>query len=334
MKNTPIKTLADLAKLAGVSESTASRALRDNPLINAKTRERLQALAREHHFKINASARNLRLQKTHTVAVIIVFDAASSQAISDPFLLAMLGTLADELSQQGYDMLLTTTRSNGADVQKYYLDAKRADGLIVIGQGEQEARIAELHLGDVPFVVWGTNAPGLDYNVVGSDNEKGGRLAAQHLLAQGCQRLLFLGDIHHLEIRQRWQGFSQCAPDAAQQDCDFTSGDGHAVTARLFAGGALPYDGILAASDTIGVGAIKALSELGLAIPQQVALVGFDDMAIAQYAHPALSSIRQEVALGGRRLVENLMAKMAGNEPASTELDVSLVVRASSSRQG
>ncbi|WP_406666887.1 LacI family DNA-binding transcriptional regulator [Gallaecimonas sp. GXIMD1310] len=331
MNSKVVKTLADLAALAGVSESTASRALRDNPLINENTRRRVQQLAREQNFRINASARNLRLQKTNTVAVIIVFDASSSQAISDPFLLAMLGTLADELSQRGYDMLLTTTRSGTSTTP--YMDAQRADGLIVIGQGEQEARIRELHLEQVPFVVWGANAPDLGYSVVGSNNSKGGQLAARHLLEQGCQRLLFLGNIHHLEIRQRWQGFLQSAPQAAQHDCDFTSAAGHSVTAALFADGQRPYDGILAASDTIGVGAIKALNEAGIAIPQDVAIVGFDDMAIAEYAYPALSSVRQDVAGGGRQLVESLLARMAGQEPASIELDVSLVTRASSLRQ-
>ena len=122
-------TLADIAALAQVSESTASRALRDNPVINIDTRMRVQEIARAHQFNVNAKARSLRTQKSHTIAVIVLFDAKTQQAISDPFLLEILGVIADELTRRGYDMLLSTSKTTDKDWQNYYLDSRRADAM-------------------------------------------------------------------------------------------------------------------------------------------------------------------------------------------------------------
>ena len=114
-KAVKVMTLADIAKLAGVSESTASRALRDNPVINAKTREKIQLIAASHQFKVNATARSLRTQKSNTIAVIILFDSKTQQATSDSFLLDLLGVIADELTDKGYDMLLSTSKTTDED---------------------------------------------------------------------------------------------------------------------------------------------------------------------------------------------------------------------------
>ena len=99
--------MADLARMAGVSKATVSRALADSPLINAETRQRIQQLAREHQYAVNLGARNLRLQRNQTIAVVVPYEGQTHQQLSDPFFLGMIGALADAISLRGCDMLLT-----------------------------------------------------------------------------------------------------------------------------------------------------------------------------------------------------------------------------------
>lgn len=343
MKQTRSMTLADIARLAGVSESTASRALRDNPVINQQTRERVQQIARQHQFKVNATARSLRTQKSYTIAVIILFDAKTQQAITDPFLLDILGVIADELTRQGYDMLLSTSKTTDKDWRSYYFDSKRADGLIVIGQGEHDERVEQLSEAGVPFVVWGAASGSERFPVIGSDNRAGARLAVSHLLAQGCKRIAFLGDIRHTEIEMRYLGYLDAleqaglaAEPALQLNTDFTAQAGYLQTQQAL----LPLlqqqpalDGIFAASDAIAMGAMKALLEQGIKVPQQVALVGFDDIAMSAYCTPSLTTVKQDTHSGGKLLVSSLLQQINHQGAVSRLLPVKLIERQSSKRK-
>ncbi|MDF2178496.1 LacI family DNA-binding transcriptional regulator [Aliiglaciecola sp. CAU 1673] len=340
MNQKRVRSIADIAELLGVSESTVSRALNDNPLVNQKTREKIQALAKEHNFKINAKARALRTQKTRVIAVVVLFKERTERGISDPFLLDILGAIADELTLHGYDMLLSNTRTASDDWGNYYFDSKRADGLIVIGQGEHDARIDNLAREDFPFVVWGAALPDSDYCTVGSDNKMGAFMAVNHLINQGCKRIAFFGDISHSEMEQRWQGYclalqqARIALDESLRfDTDFTSEAGYQSACRLLAQSSLTVDGLFAVSDVIALGAMKKLTEAGIGIPGQVAVVGFDDVAMSMFYQPSLTTIRQQTLEGGRLLVNKLLDKLAGKAVRSQLLDVQLVVRESSKRE-
>ena len=129
-------TLAKLAELAGVSTSTASRALKDNPLIKEETRTRIQALAREHNFSVNAAASRLRTQKTHVIAVILNLIDHTEQSVSDPFLLKIVAELNKALNAAGYEMLLSNSFMASDDWASYFVSSQRADGIIVVGQGK------------------------------------------------------------------------------------------------------------------------------------------------------------------------------------------------------
>ncbi len=332
-------TLADIALLANVSKSTASRALRNNPLINKNTRELVQEIALKHNFKVNATASNLRTQKTNTIAVVVMFDQKSGQAISDPFLMEILGTIADELTHFGYDMLLTTTKTATHDWYSYYYESKRADGLIIIGQGEHDQRIEALISTDLPFIVWGTEIHEKNYTTVGSDNRKGGYLAVSHLIEQGCQRIAFLGDINHTEVEQRWLGYQDAVAEAGlvvedklQIKTDFTSVDGYQSLRDHCLNDDVPIDGVFAVSDAIALGATKYLFEQNITIPKQVAVIGFDDISMSEYCSPSLSTIRQNTAAGGRLLVKLMLDKLNHLPVDSQLLNVEMIQRQSSSR--
>ena len=323
MNKKPIRTLADIARLANVSQSTVSRALRNNPLVNQKTRELVQSIAQELNFSVNATASNLRTQKTNTIAVIVMFDQNTEQSISDPFLMKLLGTIADELTRYGYDMLLTTTKTATGDWNNYYFESRRADGLIIVGQGEHDQRIETLASNNVPLVVWGTEFNSKNYTTIGSDNRKGGYLAVKHLLENGCKDIAFLGDIEHNELEQRWLGYQDAYQEAGLKisenlriKTDLTSNDGYAQIKKYLSGKHKKIDGIFAVSDTIALGAMKYLHEQKIVIPDQIAIIGFDDIAISEYCSPSLSTIRQNTTTAGELLVDKLLRRIA-NLPGS-----------------
>jgi len=202
-------TLAGLAQLAGVSTSTVSRALNDNPLIKKETRQKLQALATQHNFSLNRAASRLRTQKTNVVAVILNLIDNTDQSISDPFLLKVVGDLNQALNKNGYELLLSNSFMATEDWANYFINSSRADGIIVIGQGKTTTKIEKVAASGAPLVVWGDPTAKSSYSVVGSDNELGGFLATQHLINTGCQRILFLGDPEHAEMSERYKGYGR-----------------------------------------------------------------------------------------------------------------------------
>lgn len=331
-------TMADIARLAGVSTPTVSRVLNDSPLVNKETRARVLDVIREHDYRINEGARNLRLRQTGTVAVIWSSDPGLDQSLSDPFLLPMLGKIADTLERHGYDCLLTAGRTEGEDVFDDYLRRRKADGLIVIGQGRSDAALRGIAGRGASIVVWGAVAPGQPYCAVGSDNALGGYLATRHLLEGGSHRLVFLGDIGHFEIALRYQGFERALAErpaaravAGPVAAHFSSRSGFELVAELLDRG-IEFDGIVASSDAIAMGAIRAVVKKGRAVPGDIAVVGYDDIPSAAYFHPPLSTVRQDTAIGGVMLAERLLALLAGETAAPVVLPTELIVRESSRR--
>jgi DNA-binding LacI/PurR family transcriptional regulator len=217
-ENGRVKNIAELARIAGVSPGTVSRALTDTGLISQKTRERIKALAREHDFRPNIMARNLRIKRAGAIGVVIPLGHETGQHISDPFFMTLLGHLADTLTERGYDLLLSRVIPTSPDWLDNIVDSGRVDGVILIGQSNQaEAidRVAERYL---PMVAWGAQAQGQVHCSVGTDNRKGGRIATQHLIERGCKRIAFLGDPVPPEIADRYAGCRDAMAEAGLSD--------------------------------------------------------------------------------------------------------------------
>ncbi len=333
--SSPPVSIADIARRAGVAESTVSRALNNNPIINEQTREKIQALAREMNYKLNTGARNLRLQRSHAISVVINAQTHDGQKFSDPFMMDMIGAIADELHQHNYSLLFSSPAITSDDWHSHLLSSKRSDGIIVIGTGRDDTPLQKLHAMGDALVVWGAATPDTQYCVVGSDNYQGGQIAAQHLLQRGCKRLVFLGDIAHPEINQRFQGYFDVLKKAGlatqerhvQAAFSIESGFNH-VNELLQ--GELDFDGIFAASDNIAMGAINALQQQGYRVPEDVSVVGFDDIPIAPFFSPPLTTIRQNIHAGGKLLVEKILKQINGDETVTSQmLATELVVRSS-----
>lgn len=332
---TAVRTITDLARLAGVSPGTVSRALAGKSLVNARTREKIEALAREHGFRPNQMASGLRRQRTGVIGVVIPLGHDTRQQISDSFFMILLGFLADELTLQGYDLMLRrVVPDDDADWLDRFIGSGMIDGVIVIGQSDQFDRIEEVAEAYRAMVVWGNHQEGQRHCVVGTDNRLGGRLAAERLIAGGARQLAFLGDTGPMEFAARFAGAQDAAarhgtapvlalhthlsPDRASEEI-----------ARHLAAHGRAIDGIFAATDTLAALCLTELRTLGLAVPGDVRLVGFDDLPIARQTMPALTTVRQDIAAGARSLVDLLLRRLAGETTESLVLPPELVVRES-----
>jgi DNA-binding LacI/PurR family transcriptional regulator len=330
--------MADIARLAGVSVSTVSRALAGNPQINAETRERVAQLARSLNYTINVGAQNLRLQKNLTIAVVVPYDKRSRQHISDPFFLAIVGALADALTDRGYDMLLSRVDADRLDSAAALVEGGKATGLVIVGQWKHHDQLNELAARKVPLVVWGGQLPQQLYCSVGGDNVHGGLIATQHLLASGRRRILFVGDAQLPEVFLRNQGWRQAHERAGlpidpvlELAAPFEAiGARERLDARVAQG--IDFDGVVACSDLLAVQTVQALRAAGREVPRDVAVVGYDDMPLATFTEPPLSSVHQPVPLAGEELVDVLLALLRGDEVAPRTLPVHLVCRASAPR--
>jgi len=327
--------MADLAKLAGVSKSTVSRALANSPLIPAETKENIVTLAKKHNYRLNKRARNFHSKETLTIAVLIPDTKEKDWRLSDPFFLELLGSIADTLNDQHHELLLSKTSSGAKEWAVTHVQQGTCDGIILIGQGTQHAEINALAESDIPFVVWGGLLEDQKYCTVGSDNRLGGNKACAHLLQKGCRHIAFLGDRRLPEVSLRYDGYKAALLEKglnteAALDVSAPFGGDAAYQAIVdFLGKDAPLDGIFACSDVIAMAAIRALGEKGLRIPDDVAIVGYDDIALAAYYSPPLTTVNQDCKTGGQQLVARLLEIIQGGKATSLMLETNLIERAS-----
>ena len=331
-KAPPVRTLSDLARIAGVSAGTVSRALAGNSLVNTATRERIVALARKYGFRPNQMASSLRRQKTNVIGIAIPLGHDRRQQISDTFFMTLLGHLADALTERGYDLMLRrVVPERDEDWLDRFIGSGMIDGLLVIGQSNQFDRIEDVADGYLPMVVWGNHTEGQRHCVVGTDNRLGGRLAAERLIAGGAQRIYFLGDTCPMEFAARYAG----AKDVAQQmDVDLTLLTNHLSVDcleaevkdnldRTFAEG----DAIFAATDTLALASLARLKSNGVSVPEQVRIVGFDDLPLASQTTPPLTTIRQDIRAGAFAMVDLLIRRLSGEDTESIVMPPRLIGR-------
>ncbi|MEG3162768.1 LacI family DNA-binding transcriptional regulator [Sphingomonas sp. LB2R24] len=320
-------TMAAIAELAGVSKITVSRALNGSELVRPEVRERIAEVARAAGYRLNVAARSLRTRRSRTVAVVVEKLVDGARPIADPVLLLLLGGLLEVLTPADHAMLVTT--------RDHFLGSLgiSADGIIMIGQGQDGSRVGEIAASGLPIVIWGAGEAG-SANVIGSDNRLGGYLAAEHMIATGRRRILFVGDPAHPEVARRLDGVRDrlAASESmliAVAKCEFSRPGGARAVEDALASGTV-FDAVIAVSDYIAAGACDTLIGRGMAIPGDVAVIGFDDVAVAANHRPPISSIRQDWHAAGRALAQALLAQLGeSGEMAETLLPVELIIRES-----
>ncbi len=332
-------TSFDLAALAGVSQPTVSRALSGNRSVSAETRARVLAAAEQLHYKVDKNASGLRRKHSRTLALLF-FEEGDEGALLNPFYLSMLGPMVRCCAAHGYDLLISSQQLS-SDWHVDYEDSRKADGIVLLGYGDYlvyRPRLDALVERGTHFVRWGAGSEAELGATIGSNNEQGGFDATQHLLQTGRRSIAFLGSANSAfpEFLDRWRGYCRAlqaagiAPDETLRvDAEPSESSGGAAISELTRRG-VSYDAIFAASDMTAIGAMRALQKLGLTIPADIAIVGFDDISAASLASPRLTTVAQDPRQSAEALIEALIEGIESGDTRSRLLPVRLTVRESS----
>jgi DNA-binding LacI/PurR family transcriptional regulator len=335
-------TSLDIAYLAGVSQPTVSRALRGSPTVNEETRKRILAIASELNYKVDKNASNLRRQQSYTLALLFFEDPTLDDSLINPFFLSMVGSITRACGAHGYDLLISF-QEHGGNWHAEYEDSNKADGLILLGYGDYlqySSRLEQLVEQGTHFVRWGAVLPGQPGISIGCDNRQGGMDLTRHLLERRCTRIAFLGDAseHYPEFLERYKGHVQAlraanleANPELQVNAITTERSGYQAACTLLDRKA-SFDGLFCASDLIAIGAMRALQERGIRVPEDVAVAGFDDIPVASFSNPSLTTVQQDTKAAAILLVESLLALIHGNAVPSRTIGAPLIVRQSTLR--
>ena len=333
-------TSVDIAYHAGVSQATVSRVLRGSPLVNAETRQRVLDAVQALNYKVDRRASSLRTQRVGTLALLLFEDPTEDESHINPFFLSMLGSITRACARNGHDLLVSFQQLSD-DWHADYEDSMKADGLILLGYGDYvdyRPKLEKLVAQGTHFVRWGAVLAGQPGVSIGCDNFAGGRMVAEHLVSLGRRRIAFLGyaSSHYPEFFERYRGCDALlhevglsADPALQVDALSSEEEGYQAAKALLTREAA-FDAVFAASDLIAIGAIRALNEHGLRVPEDIAVVGFDDIAMARFATPPLTTVIQDTGRAGELLVETLLRLVRDQPAESMMLPAKLVVRKSS----
>jgi DNA-binding LacI/PurR family transcriptional regulator len=335
---TPKLTSFEIAQRAQVSQATVSRALRDSPLVKPETRARIQEIARELHYRTDRNAAGLRTRRSRTLALLL-FEESPDEAQINPFFLSMIGHIARAAARRSFDLLMSFQQLS-EDWHTDYELSNRADGMILLGYGDYVMYAERLqHLADTEahFVIWGPVIEGLPGHYVCCDNARGAQLAAEHLIGLGRRRIAYVGSAAagSPEFQLRHRGFIEVLGAAGLAPLPQLHAEAQSLEAEGYRSGlalldtGVPFDAVFTASDLIAMGVIHALQDRGVSVPQDVAVVGFDDIASAADFNPPLTTVRQDTRRAGELLVENLIRLIDGKGVESTLIAPELVVRAS-----
>ena len=329
-----LRSIEDIARIAGVSKSTVSRALNDSPLIGLETRQRISAIAKEYGFRRSEAARSLSLKSSRTIAFVMHAYQKSCGGLTDLFSVEIMGGITLGLHELGYDMLVVHVDPHDTEWAAQYLDSGRVDGFILMTSERKSHHIDRLMEIGAPFIAWGVG--GDRYCSVCSDNSHGGFLAAERLITTGKKRLAFIGGPEvETEVKDRYRGWTAALAEAGMTVeaervvyGNYLEDSGSIAMASLLDRDSR-LDGVFACSDLMAIGAIAEAERRGLRVPEDVAVVGYDDLLISARVSPALTTIRQNIPAAGQALAKELVAYLKSGQIVCTTLPVELVIRES-----
>jgi alanine racemase len=332
-------TSRDIADIAGVSQATVSRALRNSPLVRKETRDRIQAIARELNYFVNRNAAGLRTHQSNTLALLLFDDASDTDTRMNLFLMSLLNNIVRIAARLGYDVLVSLQQLSD-DWHIQYKASNRADGLILLGYGdymEYREKLVALADANTRFMIWGPLVKDFPGHTFGCDNENGGFLATRHLIDIGRRNIAFIGSKSRRspEHGARHAGYRR-AQREADVECnerlrfaaDNSEHQGYQAVMQLLDSGET-FDAIFAGTDLIAIGAMRALQDSGRRVPDDVSVVGFDDMPLAAYVSPGLTTVQQNAKLGAEGLVNGIVGLIKGEPVESTLMAPRLIVRQS-----
>lgn len=327
-------TLEEVAARAGVSRATASRVVRGADNVSSSARAAVQAAIEELGYVPNQAARSLVTRRTDTLALVVA--ESERRVFAEPFFADVARGAVEALADRGRQMVLVMA-STPEDEQRLlsYLAGGHVDGVMLLSLRDDDPLPAQLDRLQLPLAMAGHPPDDLGVPWVDADNRHGGMAATRHLVVRGRQRIGVLAGPQTMAVgRDRLAGWRQALVDAGREPDDdlvavgdFSQASGEACMEELLA--RVPdLDGVVAASDLMAAGALRVAAAAGRRVPDDIAIVGFDDSVIARSTSPALTTVRQPIREMGRVLVELVTAALDGSGgPTSRILPTELVVR-------
>ena len=330
--------IAEIAKIAGVSKTTVSRALNNKSDVNEKTRLRIQKVAEENNYKPNALAKAIALNKSQSIGMIIPYNA--EYIFSNQYYVEVMRGIYTEADKRGYSLLICYPHDHN------YVDMfaqKQVEGYVVISPGSDHTYILQsLVDAKAPFV---STSDVIDWNnpmnVVDIDNYKGGRMLTDYLYNLGHRNIAYIGKKSISSSVNRLRGYKDVLEEKGVAYCDSlvrviedaTVANAEEATLALLKKNP-NLTAIFAASDMLAIGAIKAIKALGKKVPDDISVVGFDDIPFASYYDPPLTTIKQPAFEKGVEAVKMLVNMLENETDAAKEvilMSISLVERKSAS---
>ncbi|MER7574458.1 LacI family DNA-binding transcriptional regulator [Streptomyces sp. NPDC126514] len=315
-------TLEEVAARAGVGRGTVSRVINGSPRVSDATRAVVEAAVAELGYVPNTAARALAANRTDAIALVV--PEPETRFFSEPYFSDILKGVGAELSETEMQLLLIFA---GSDRERQrlaqYLAAHRVDGVLLVSVHADDPLPDLLAQLEIPAVISGPRSAAETLTSVDSDNYGGARQAVEHLLSRGRREIAHItGRLDVYGAQRRVDGYRDALREAGQtvderliEPGDFTEDGGRrAMTALLERRPGL--DAVFAGSDVMAAGARQVLREEGRRIPEDVALVGYDDSAIARHMEPPLTSVRQPIQEMGRRMIDLLLEEIADRRPA------------------
>jgi LacI family transcriptional regulator len=305
-------TLEEIAKQAGVSRSTVSRVINRQPNVREQVRTRVLNIIQETGYQPNMAARSLASQHSNVIALVI--PRSVQNFFTDPYFPRLTQGVAQACNQYDYTLSLFLFHTED-DERKLFPRITRkgmVDGIIIQATYASDELFEQLHQGDVPYVVAGRPTNDSQASFVDVDNITGTLVAVRHLIHQGRQRIgTIAGPLVTTAGLDRYEGYQQALRESSLSldknliaEGDFSEISGYYCTQRM-----LPYhpDALFIASDTMAIGALRAIREAGLVVPDDIAIVSYDDLPPSSQSTPRLTTVRQPIRRMGIKLVEMLV---------------------------
>jgi len=334
----PVKgaTLMDVAKAAQVSIASASRAINGLDNVTAEVRARVLEAATRLHYVPHWGARSLAMNRTNTIGLLL-------PDIYGEFFSEIIRGVDAAARARGLHLLVSGSHGDVKDaVAAVRAMGGRVDGLLLMSPFVDSEDLSAVLPLNLPLVTIASRIGAAHHNAIIVDNHEGGVLATRHLIDNGCRRIAHItGPLENFEALERRRGYADAMkaglPEAELRvhNGDFNEDSGYAGVQAFLAAGYAP-DGIFAANDMMAVGALLALKDAGRRVPEDVIVIGFDDIPIARFTSPPLSTIRVGVREMGRQALDMLVAAIDGtgpDGPQSVVISPELVVRDSSMRR-